>query len=224
MPTNDLHQKTIDIIGLWLKGLMPGYDLRCKDGFYRTYKDLMDGVDSIRIPEVQDDLLPVGGMHYADILLLDWQINPVRTVEVEVNTPISLDTKRALEGRGVEVVEVKVESVEDLIHNVFRLNDDKIGPSSPLDGGGDRLNRKPHELYRALDGAVQFRVPTTRGDIRASTPEYAFMVNAADRQVSELIHNLRWCAPELRRRLAQVLNALETVDSFYPTEDVRDSE
>ena len=192
MATSSLHEKVITIIEMWLKGLMPGYEMLCKDGRYRTHEQLMDGVDIIRVPDDKNDLLPVGGIRSADITLLDKQANPVRIIEVEVTSPIPERNKEMLEKRGVDVVEVKVQNEAALLNETFRLRDD-----------GFKV------WFRVPGSERKHNIPATQAGIRR--------VHNADNHIKDILESLRWCSPEMRRRLSQVLNALETIDSFYPT-------
>lgn len=171
MATSSLHEKVITIIEMWLNGLMPGYEMLCKDGRYRTHEQLMDG---------------------ADITLLDKQANPVRIIEVEVTSPIPERNKEMLEKRGVDVVEVKVQNEAALLNETFRLRDD-----------GFRV------WFRVPGSERKHNIPATQAGIRR--------VHNADNHIKDILESLRWCSPEMRRRLSQVLNALETIDSFYPT-------
>ena len=192
MATDTLHRKVIRIIEIWLNGGMPGYEMLCKDGRWRTYKDLMDGVDIIRVPDDENDLLPVGGIRNADITLLDKRVNPVRIIEVEVTSPIPQPNKKLLESRGVEVIEVKVRSEADLREHTFRLRDDSF--------------------------RVQFRTP---GDERVlnipETKERLRRVYEANTHIEGIIDSLQFCDPETRRKLKMMLDSLDSLDSYYPT-------
>ena len=197
----ELHKRAIHIIDKWLRGLMPGYEIRIKARkgvVYKSYSDIMQGVEHIRIPDDSNDLLPIGGypeggVRTPDIMLLDSKINPIRVIEVEVTSPIPPSKNDYLRKRGVQVVEVRVGSESDLTHNVFRLKAD--GYNSTF-----RPLRDPKEITN-----------------NAQSKAYRDEIRFHDGEINQLIDSLRQCRPETRRKLKEILDVMDTVDSYYPT-------
>ena len=157
--------------------------------------NLREGVERVVIP---DAMQPIGGC-IPDLALLDRNLLPVRVVEVVVTSPPTPSKKEKLDKlqeRGVEVVIIPVRNEEEL----KGLAPSKFDGSKP-----DWAYQWNHKL---LDQIGIINIPRQDGIIRGQ--------RGADRQVEELIKTLVMCRPDVRRRLAKVLQEIDSLDSCYP--------
>ena len=157
--------------------------------------NLKEGVDRVVIP---DAMQPIGGC-IPDLALLDKNLHPVRVVEVVVTsppTPAKMGKLDKLQERGVEVVIVPVRNEEEL----KGLVSSKTDASKP--------NWAYHWDRKLLDQMGIINIPRQQVITRDQS--------GADKQVESLIRALVGCRPEVRRRLAKVLNEIDSLESCYP--------
>ena len=157
--------------------------------------NLKEGVERVVIP---DAMQPIGGC-IPDLALLDKNLRPVRVIEVVVTsppTPTKNEKLAKLQQRGVEVVIVPVRNEEDLKGLCLSKSDD------------DKPNWAYQWNRRLLDQIGIINIPRQTEIVRGQ--------QGADRQVEELIDAVVRCRPEVRRRLAKILQEVDSLDSCYP--------
>ena len=149
--------------------------------------NLADGVVSVKVPDPDWDA--VGGI-IPDLILYNGDGKPHRLIEV-IDTSAPTPGKRAkleqLQRRGVEVAEVTVHTEDDL---------KAMFPDEPTASYGRRRLRHVHNIDQ---------------DSWVSREE-----ERAENLVMDFIKAVRTCTPATRRKLASVLQGLDTLESLYP--------
>ena len=167
-------------------GTVPVY-VRRNPGADDWSDNLADGVASVKVPDPDWDA--VGGI-IPDLILYNRDGKPHRLIEV-IDTSAPTPGKRAkleqLQRRGVDVVEVNVHTEDDL---------KAMFPEEPT--GSYRLRRLRHFLNRGQEEMAY------REDSQAET------------LVEDFIRAVRYCTPATRRKLVDVLQGLDTLESLYP--------
>ena len=194
-PVSWLHQRTVALLYDELTrehGLLPIGDqddeLRvrltpCGDFSH----NLREGVASVHIPGEWDN---VGGV-VPDLICRDGEGNPVRIIEVIVtNPPDALKGQKLdnLKNRGVDVVEVTVETENDLRKLCWM-------PVKPT--------------FRSVDIRTLRPTSATQRAMLNQEPR-------SNERVIELIRDLTMCAPDVRRQFLDVCSQLGSLDSLYP--------
>ena len=151
--------------------------------------DLREGVASVKIPGEWDQ---VGGIVPDLILYGEDSSKPLRIIEVVVSNYPD-ETKQVkldtLVRRGVDVVVVKVTNPKDL-ETLCEGDRERIEFSAigPKDHGGSARGRYDYQRHSDLE-----------------------------RTVEDLIRAIQYCSPPLRRKLRDLLDQLDTLDSLYPS-------
>lgn len=191
-PVSFLHEYAVGLLWDALHSENP-VTVKTIDGSMSN--NLMDGVDRVIIP---DSMQPIGGC-IPDLALLDKDLRPVRVIEVIVNSPPTgdkTDKLERLEQRGVEVVLIPVRSEEEL---------KALAPPST---DGQKPNWACKWSPTVFDQTGIINLPRQR-QIRTGQ-------RTADGKIEELINALIQCRPETRRKLVEVMEGLDSLESQYP--------
>ena len=134
------------------------------------------------------DLSPVGGM-VPDLVLHDQRGEPVRTIEVAITNLPDQHKVATLRKRGVDVVIIQIKEAQELKSLCWFSEPDKFAPNFLL-----AVRRRGYAEDRA------------KADRQLG----------ADRYVREMMWALTNCSPESRRKFAQLLPGIDSLESFYP--------
>ena len=149
--------------------------------------DLKAGVDSVHVPGEWDNV----GSLVPDLICKDAKGQPVRIIEVIVTNPPSNAKRQKLENlkkRGVDVVEITVQSESDLLKLCW------------VPARSD---------FRSIDiRTVRSTSMNQRAMLKTERPH--------NERVSQLINDLRWCSPDVRREFIDVCSQLKSLESLYP--------
>ena len=195
-PVSFLHEYAVALIWDSLHASAGPLRLPLLDG---TESDnLMVGVDKVVIP---DALQSIAGF-IPDISLLQ-DSRPIRCIEVVVTNPVPYQKVSAIQNLGVELLQVPVRNETEL-RSLFAETSQVIRlwwakRHEHHQGHGDTL-------YRADSRRIGFRW-------RGSPSEWQ---GRADKAILELIDNLHWCSPEVRREFLACLQDMDSLESLYP--------
>ena len=167
-------------------GTVPVY-VRHTPGADDWSDNLADGVASVKVPDPDWDA--VGGI-IPDLILYNGDGKPHRLIEV-IDTSAPTHGKRAkleqLQRRGVDVVEVTVHTEDDL---KAMFPEELTGSYRPR-----RLRHFTNHGQEQLANMGETKVEAL---------------------VEDFIRAVRSCSPATRRKLADVLQGLDTLESLYP--------
>ena len=177
--------------------------------------NLMEGVKEVIIPGEWDN---VGGV-VPDLICRDEDGAPVRIIEVIVTNPPSAEKRRKLDTlkkRGVDVIEVKVKTVEDLLNLCWIPAPFEFASYDPNDVGNLRTYLGPD---------------TTKQDVRELAGKYGGSPGwrsgiggfygapgreTANEAITMLIHALLNCSPGHRRQFLEVCKEIGSMGSLLP--------
>ena len=160
--------------------------------------NLMEDVDKVIIP---DALQSIAG-RIPDISLLR-DSRPIRCIEVIVTNPVPDQKAAAIENLGVELLQVPVRN-ENELRSLF--GSAQAEPRTWWAKRDERNERQGETLYLADKRRIGFRW-------RGSPSSWQ---GQADGAILQLMDNLFWCSPEVRREFLACLESLDSLESLYP--------
>ena len=195
-PVSFLHEYAVGLIWDLLHVNSGPVHLPLLDGSLSD--NLMEDVDKVIVP---DALQSIAG-YIPDISLLQ-DSRPIRCIEVVVTNPVTEQKAKAIKNLGVELLKVPVRN-EDELRSLFAAT-----PEATRLWWAKRYERNERQgetLYLADKRRIGFKW-------RGSPSSWQ---GQADRAILDLMDNLYWCSPEVRRAFLAQLRDLDSLESQYP--------
>ena len=192
-PVTFLHEYAVGLIWDMLHANAGPVQLPTLDGSLSD--DLLDGTDKVIIP---DSLQSVAG-YIPDISLLK-DSRPIRVIEVVVTNPLPPDKVTAMRNLGVDVVQVQVRNEQELValvHKATKAN--RRWFPKLVENHYKEIRSKLGVNWR---GSRQYRALEAQ--------------RIADKAINDLLSNLTYCSPEVRRDFLEVVKHLDSLESLYP--------
>ncbi len=187
-PLSLLHEYAIGLIWERLHGDSPVCVRLANGELSGDLRDNMHHVQQGRVSQTIAGRVP-------DLVIYDAQLNPIRVIEVTVNSPLTDDKRNKYQNLGVEVVEVLIRSEDDIIALYPRDFPDGIPWGS--------INEK---RYRNPDPFAGGRLHIDERVIRMK----------AEERVEQLMEDLITVSPATRRKLLLLLQEMANLESQYP--------
>ena len=195
-PVSFLHEYAVGLIWDLLQSGAAPIHLPLLDGTQSV--NLMEGVDKVIIP---DALQSIAGF-IPDISMLK-DSRPIRCIEVVVTNPVRDQKVAAIRNLGVELLQVPVRNETEL-RSLFAATPE---PKRMWWAKRHETNeRKGETLYLADKRRIGF-------SWRGSPSSWQ---RQADKEILELMDNLYWCSPEVRRQFLACLHDMNSLESLYP--------
>ena len=195
-PVSFLHEYAVGLIWDLLRANAGPGHLPLLDG--TRSGNVMEGVDKVIVP---DALQSIAG-YVPDISLLR-DSRPIRCIEVVVTNPVPEQKATAIRNLGVELLQVPVRNETEL-RSLFAA-----APEQTRMWWAKRHEtneRNGETLYLADKRRIGF-------SWRGSPSSWQGQANKA---ILELMDNLHWCSPEVRRAFLACLQEMESLESLYP--------
>ncbi len=196
-PVSFLHEYAVGLIwDILVHSKSSSVRLPLLDG--TLSRNLMEDVDKVIIP---DALQSIAG-RIPDISLLR-DSRPIRCIEVVVSNPVPREKAKAIENLGVELFEVPVRN-EDELRSLFLSAPEQ---TRPWWAKRDETNERQGEtLYLDDKRRIGYRMRGSPASWQAQ----------ADKAILDLMDNLHWCSPEVRRAFLACLQDMDSLESLYP--------
>lgn len=196
-PVSFLHEYAVGIIwDMLVHSNSDSVHLPLLDG--TVSRNLMEDVDKVIIP---DALQSIAGK-IPDISLLR-DSRPIKCIEVTVTNPVSEQKAKAIENLGVELFQVPVRNENELRSLFASVPEQTRSWWAKRD---ETSERQGETLYLADKRRIGFKWRGSPRDWQAR----------ADSAISELMDNLHWCSPEVRRAFLACLKEMESLESLFP--------
>ena len=190
-PVSWLHQRAVallyDEISVALANSKYEVRARLEPGGELSH-DLSAKVMKVKVPGEWDS---VGGV-VPDLILYGYEDQPIRIVEIIVTAPPKMDKRKKLDQlvrRGIDVVEIKLKSADDLLTLCWT-------PSVPKFSGLNIYDR------------FSINIPKNQALSQIKID--------SNRRVEEFGEAIMNCSPEVRRKFVEVLDNVSSLESLFP--------